>query len=232
MNDNFDLREANASTMGVANSIGMEQLTKRQRERFGGAAEWLHKFDWSYKITTTSYFILYLICVVIGALALRQFFFEPTVVDGESMQYTLLDGERVFVEKVSYWFDEPQRGDIVIVHFPGRTECFVKRIIAFGGETISIKDGYVYVDGQLLDESAYAGDWYGKIRDDMKIKCEGSVNGTYVVPYGHVFVMGDNRNWSHDSRAVDVGAIPIEQVLGKARFVVWPISEARRVDDL
>ncbi|MCH5278489.1 MAG: signal peptidase I [Christensenellaceae bacterium] len=231
MNDNFEHEEANASPIRIVNSISMDQLTKKQRERFGGAAEWLHKCDRSYKITTTAYFILYLMCVVIGAFALRQFFFEPTVVDGESMQNTLMNGERVFVEKVSYWFDEPQRGDIVIVHFPDRTECFVKRIIAFGGETISIKDGYVYIDGQLLDESAYAGDWYGRIRDDMKIKCEGSVNGTYVVPYGHVFVMGDNRNWSHDSRAVDVGAIPLEQVLGKARFVVWPISEARRIDN-
>ena len=113
--------------------------------------------------------LLTLLSVIIGALALRSFIVEPTIVDGESMQTTLMDGERVLVEKVSYWFNEPQRGDIVIVRFPNRNECFVKRIIAFGGETIEIRDGFVYIDGKMLDETEYAGEWYGKIRPSMRV---------------------------------------------------------------
>lgn len=168
--------------------------------------------------------MLTLLSVIIGALALRSFIVEPTIVDGESMQTTLMDGERVLVEKVSYWFNAPQRGDIVIVRFPNRNECFVKRIIAFGGETIEIRDGFVYIDGKMLDETEYAGEWYGKIRPSMRVRSVGSINGVYTVPEGCVFVMGDNRNNSHDSRAEDVNAIPIENVLGKARCRIWPLD--------
>ena len=169
-----------------------------------------------------------LACVVVAAFALRQFIAEPTVVDGPSMQTTLMDGERVFVEKVSYWLHEPKRGDIVIVKYPDRWERFVKRIIAMPGETIEIKeDGFVYINDKKLDESAYAGDWYGKIY--RMVETVGSVNGRYTVPEGHYFVIGDNRNRSNDSRAKEVGAIPAEDVLGRVRAVIWPINKFRSV---
>ena len=85
--------------------------------------------------------------------------------------------------------------------------------------------GYVYVDNVQLDESEYAGDWYGRIT--RLIRTEGSVNGSYTVPEGYIFVMGDNRNVSHDSRAEDVGAIPLEHVIGRACAVIWPIGKIR-----
>ena len=94
----------------------------------------------------------------------------------------------------------------------------------FGGETIEIRDGFVYIDGKMLDETEYAGEWYGKIRPSMRVRSVGSINGVYTVPEGCVFVMGDNRNNSHDSRAEDVNAIPIENVLGKARCRIWPLD--------
>ena len=136
-----------------------------------------------------------------------------------------MDGERVAVNKTAYWLRDIERGDIVICHYPGRMERFVKRVIAFGGETISIHDGYVFIDGEQLDETAYAGDWYGHII--RLVNTKGSVNGEYTVPAGYVFVMGDNRNLSHDSRAEDVGPIAEEQVLGRCIAVVWPIGAIR-----
>ena len=201
-----------------------DKRTRRKNSFFSDAVDKLHKKDSSYRNISYFRFLLTLLSVIIGALALRSFIVEPTIVDGESMQTTLMDGERVLVEKVSYWFNEPQRGDIVIVRFPNRNECFVKRIIAFGGETIEIRDGFVYIDGKMLDETEYAGEWYGKIRPSMRVRSVGSINGVYTVPEGCVFVMGDNRNNSHDSRAEDVNAIPIENVLGKARCRIWPLD--------
>ncbi len=207
--------------------INGRRARKIAAEKFETAAEKLHKGHKALNRTLTGGFVLTLIAVILAALALRQFVFEPTLVDGESMENNLMNGERVAVSKAAYWFSEPKRGDIVIVHYPGREGRFVKRIIAFGGETITIRQGYVLIDGKRLDESAYAGDWYGKIT--RLIDTRGNKNGEYTVPEGYVFVMGDNRNVSHDSRAIDVGPIANEQVLGKAFAVIWPVSGIRGI---
>lgn len=197
-------------------------ISGEQLARFRDASDSLFFGDRSFSRTVYLHFALKLCCIVLAVLMLRVFIAEPTYVNGESMVSTLMHNERVLVEKVTYWFTEPKRGDIVIVRFPNRTERFVKRVIALGGETITIKNGYVYIDNVQLDETEYAGDWYGRIT--RLIRTEGSVNGSYTVPEGYIFVMGDNRNVSHDSRAEDVGPIPLEQVIGKACAIIWPIS--------
>ena len=203
-------------------------ISKKNETAFMKAAERLHKKHAEINRTFSLPFILMLLGVVIAAFAIRQFIAEPTMVDGESMQTTLTDRERVFVEKVSYWFHEPERGDIVIVRYPNRTARFVKRVIAMPGETIEIKaDGFVYINDKKLDERAYAGDWYGNIY--TKVMTVGNVNGRYTVPDGYYFVIGDNRNESHDSRHNDVGPIPACDVLGRVRAVVWPLSKIRSV---
>lgn len=207
---------------------GLPVIDRKTQGAFAKAAETLHKKHTEINRTFTLPFFLMLACVVVAAFALRQFIAEPTMVDGPSMQTTLMDGERVFVEKVSYWLHEPKRGDIVIVKYPDRVERFVKRIIAMPGETIEIKeDGFVYINDERLDESAYAGDWYGRISG--MVETVGNVDGRYTVPEGHYFVIGDNRNWSNDSRAKAVGPIPAEDVLGRVRAVIWPINKLRSV---
>lgn len=239
MSDNYEnsenyLREENAYQAGKNEKrIAAERnqsgkfIKRSMLEGFRTAAERCYRRDLNYNLTIYSHFILRLLCLVLFAAVMRVFVFEPTFVDGESMQNTLMDTEHVLVEKISYWFEEPKRGDIVIVHYPNRDELFVKRVIALGGETIKIDRGYVYINDEQLDESEYAGDWYGSIY--RLIRTVGSENGSYTVPYGCVFVMGDNRNESHDSRAEDVGAIPIDQVVGKAQFVIWPIGRIRYI---
>ncbi len=173
-------------------------------------------------------YFVYAATVLLIALTVRRFVFEPTIVDGQSMQTTLMDGEHIFIDKFSYGVTEPERGDVVIVHYPGRSEHFVKRIVALEGETIEIRDGYVYIDGGRLDESAYANEeWYGRIR--LLVNSPQSHDGVYTVPEGHVFVMGDNRNWSKDSRSREVGAIPVTEILGRARFVFWPLDGLRSI---
>ncbi len=195
--------------------IFMERLSKRETNRLIRAAETFHEKDSAYKRDSNIQFYLYLIAVVVAALALRLFIFEPVRVDGNSMYDTLLDGERMFVEKVSYWFEAPKQGEIVIVYYPGYTVSCVKRVIATAGQTIYIEDGQVYVDGAPLDESAY---YTGLMYGDM---------APVTVPENSIFVMGDNRNDSKDSRADSVGCIPYYRVVGKCRAIIWPLSERR-----
>ncbi len=200
-------------------------VDRRTDAAFSKAADALHKKHTELNRTFTLPFFLILACVIIAACAVRAFIAEPTRVDGRSMRYTLLDRERLFVEKVSYWFTEPERGDIVIVRYPDSNAIFVKRVIALPGETLEFKDGAVYIDGEKLDESAYAGDWYGHIWLDFSYY--NLPYTSYTVPQGHYFVMGDNRNDSKDSRHPEVGAIEAGSILGKVRAVIWPLRSIR-----
>ncbi len=192
------------------------ELTRRERRRFLEASEQLHKNDESYKKAENLSFFLYVLLVVVFALAIRLFLFEPIRVDGESMVSTLLDKEEMFVEKVSYWVREPRRGEIVIVYYPGYTQSCVKRVIGLPGDRIAVTDGVVYLNGEPLDESAY---WDGYILYDM---------WETMVPEESIFVMGDNRNDSKDSRdLLDVGPIPYKRIVGRATSVIWPFSAFR-----
>lgn len=128
-------------------------------------------------------------------------------VDGFSMRPTLEDGEFVLVSKVSYKFGEFQRGDIIVFHFPlNPDEELVKRIIGVPGDRVVVRDNQVYVNDQLLNETyiaqapVYSGEW--------------------TVPEGSLFVLGDNRNNSNDSK--DWGLLPQENVVGKAVLIYWP----------
>ena len=147
-----------------------------------------------------------LLAAIVIALTLRLFVFEFIRVDGESMIPTLQDEEYVFMERVTYWFSEPQRGDIVICHFPNSTDTYVKRVIGIGGDTLRVTDGILYINGEANTD-------YFSERMNME-------TSEFSVPEGCVFVMGDNRNNSTDSRIV--GALKLDMVLGKAQFVIWP----------
>ena len=132
------------------------------------------------------------------------------MVDGFSMRPTLENGEYVLVNKMSYRSELPEYGDVVVFHFPvDPAQDFIKRIIALPGDDINIIDGQVRVNGHVLNESyiaaapQYVGNWH--------------------VPEEQVFVLGDNRNNSSDSHSW--GAVPLENLIGKAIFAYWPPPE-------
>ena len=153
---------------------------------------------------------LSLAAAVVIALMLRFFVFEFIRVDGESMQPTLYTDEYVFMEKVTYWFSEPQRGDIIICSYPGHTDTYVKRVIGMEGDRIRITDGVLYIN----DVANY--DYFeGVMNNDLD---------EVTVPENHVFVMGDNRNASMDSTSPSIGPLPDSMVQGKALFVIWPFK--------
>ncbi len=157
--------------------------------------------------------VLAIVVAVAAAFLIRTFLFEIIMVDGPSMQPTLHTDERLAVEKVTRYGGLPQRGEIIIVHYPdGTNRNYVKRVIGLPGETIEVKDSTVYVNGQALNEEYVSDEPY----QDMP---------AVLVPADSVFVMGDNRANSMDSRMV--GAIQHDRIVGHAMAVIFPFSEWR-----
>lgn len=155
-----------------------------------------------------------IVIALILALLIRNYVFVIALVDGPSMQPTLHTDERLFVTRYTYYFNDIQRGDIVVCKYPSPEypKKYVKRVIALGGETISIFNGVVYINGDALQE------------DYIKDPPLNDMEEQYV-PEGYVFVMGDNRNNSADSRKPYIGPIPENYVLGKAQCIIFPFSK-------
>lgn len=147
---------------------------------------------------------------VLIAFLINLFLAQATQVYGQSMEPTLHSDQRLVVEKVSYRFHGPRRGDIVVLKSPQSSELLIKRVIGLPGETIEIRQGQVYINGQELDEPylerSKGGNW-----------------GPIIVPPLHVCVLGDNRSFSNDSRAF--GMVPIESIVGRAWVSYWPLDK-------
>lgn len=170
------------------------------------------KLTWQQNILVTFRDIIY---VLAGFMVVYMLFFRTVVVVGPSMNNTLVDGDRLVLLSNSL-YKEPKQGDIIVASknsFRGG-ECIVKRVIATEGQWVNILDtGLVIVDGKVLDESSYV---LGttKNKSGMKFPLQ--------VPEGKVFVMGDNRENSLDSRSEQIGFIDEREILGKAVFLMWP----------
>jgi signal peptidase I len=171
------------------------------------------------------------------ALLIKTFFVQAFFIPSGSMEPTLMPGDRVLVLKVPYYFHDPRRGDIIVFEDPDpkaqpdrgvvggffhwmfqglgvqkpEHEDFIKRVIGLPGETVWAKGGSVYVDGTKLDEPYLT----QKTEDFPHTK----------VPDGELFVMGDNRGNSLDSR-FGLGFIPLDKVIGKAEVIIWPPGRA------
>lgn len=147
-------------------------------------------------------------------LVLRTFVFQMVRVDGRSMLETLQDNDILFVTVFDRFFPENwQRGDIVICNYPNAKGYRVKRIIGLPGDTVAVKDGVTYVNGEALDEDEYIE--HPAISDYEEI----------TVPEGYYFMMGDNRAISKDSRHPSVGPIAESEIRGRVRCVVFPFSD-------
>ena len=168
--------------------------------------------------------ILTLGAAVVIALVIRTFLFEPVRVDGHSMDDTLANGEIMFVTKPEYLVGEPQHGDVVICHYPGRGNTnFVKRVIGVPGDTLMFVDNVLLRNGEVVEE-----DYLTPSRNR---------NGFSMRPItlgeNEYFVCGDNRDNSHDCRNLTNGipeAITRDMIVGHVRYVVYPFSDARSID--
>lgn len=154
---------------------------------------------------------------VAASLLIQNYAVAQTVVRNVSMQDTLVVGQRLIEDKLSYRFVEPKRGDIVIINGPESELRLVKRVVAVAGDTIEIKDGRLVLNGIPQQEP------YAKGRTlplGMELP--------YTVPEGHVFVMGDNREHSMDSR--EFGPVALSSLEGRAVFRLWPLSQFGALD--
>lgn len=165
-------------------------------------------------------FLIMIIAVTLITIALRTFVFVPYDIPSGSMEETINPGDMVFSEKVSYYFREPERGDIVTFQDPlvsGRT--LIKRVIATGGQTVDLVGGHVVVDGEVLDEPYTDGKpSYPFERTAPNV----NISYPFTIPEGKIWVMGDNRTASQDSRYF--GAIDEKLVDGRASMIYWPFS--------
>ena len=156
--------------------------------------------------------IVSIVVAVALAMFIRTFIVELYVVDGPSMRPTLESEERLVVNKFVYRFRVPEKGEVLVFQYPrDPSRDFIKRVIATPGDTIEIHEGRVLVNDQLLTE-------------DYILEKTRSEFPKMTVPEGRIFVMGDNRNNSEDSRFADVGFVPYDLIKGKAVLVFWPIS--------
>lgn len=157
-------------------------------------------------------FLEALIPALIIVFVINAFVAQATRVEGESMVPNLHNNERLIIEKMSYRFHIPVRGDIVVIKPPQKgTEPLIKRVIGLPGETIAVHDGQVYINDQALDEP-------------YLIQQTAGTMAPQLVPEGYVFVMGDNRSASNDSRSF--GAVPLQDIIGHAWLRYWPFNVA------
>lgn len=192
-------------------------LHKRDINTLRQASEDLHNQDKEYRRATNVDFLIYVALMLVIAFSVRAFIGEPIRVDGDSMFPTLYSGERMIVEKLSFYKAPPQRGDIIVCYYPGYTVSCVKRVIGLPGDVIAVEDGHIILNGEVLEESEY---WRDFMYDIMP---------PHTVQENHVFVMGDNRNYSGDSRDPRIGDIPYEKIVGKAVCVMWPLHHVRGI---
>lgn len=154
-----------------------------------------------------------IIFVTLFGFLITTFIFQGTTVIGESMYPTLKNNDRLFINKAVFLTEKPKRGDIVILDAPYEKKTYIKRVIGLEGEKIEIKNGQIYINGNFFKEDYLDEDIITNSKD----------KSLWEIPKNHVFVIGDNRLNSSDSR--DFGPIEIKKVRGKAFFRFFPFGE-------
>lgn len=159
---------------------------------------------------------------IILAFLIRTFLFAPFIVEGESMETTLHNSEKLVVNKAIYYLQDPKPGDIIVFHAE-QTRDYIKRVIATAGDTVEVKNDQLLVNGKLVEEP-----YLEQHKEQAKLQGEPFFTNDFApvqIPAGHIFVMGDNRLNSHDSRAI--GPVATSTVVGRAEFTFWPYSDIR-----
>jgi signal peptidase I len=204
---------------GLANSTS-EKITLGQSEAATQATEQANRKSKLWQQTREN---LQIIAIALAlALFIRAFVAEPRYIPSDSMFPTLEVGDRLVVEKVSYYFRPPATGEIVVFDPPqqlqiqgyAKDQAFIKRVIGTPGQTVQVQDGKVYINGRPFNEDYIA--------EPPAYQME-----PVQVPEDQLFVMGDNRNNSNDSHVW--GFLPKQNVIGHACYRFWPFSRIGRV---
>jgi len=173
-----------------------------------------------------------IVIALILALFIRTFFLQAFKIPSGSMRLTLIEGDRLLVNKLHYGpkvpftdkrlpgFSDIKRGDVIVFVYPvNPKKDFIKRLIAMSGETVEIKNGDIYVNGKIVEDPRIKNTYY------YNRGIYGDTGKKVVVPEGQCYVMGDNSGSSHDSRFW--GFVPEENIIGKAELLYWPLTRIR-----
>lgn len=188
---------------------------------FGGEAVSTQKSEWFDWVKA-------LLIAFILAFIIRTFIFSPIVVDGPSMLPTLHDRDKMIVNKLVYRINEPKRFDVVIFHATVQKD-FIKRIIGLPGEHVMMEDGILYVNGQEVEESFTKEIEDSHLFQTDNFRLEDIPGGHDIIPEGYVFVLGDNRSNSTDSRRI--GLISMDEIVGKASLIFWPYNRIQMIKE-
>ena len=151
------------------------------------------------------------------AIFIINFIFQIVTVSGESMVPTLQNNDKLILEKVSYRITSPKKNDIVVIRYPANIrERIIKRVIAVAGEKVKVNDNILYINGKAIDEH-YKNENFMQDYDEVE------------VPQDSIFILGDNRNFSKDSRSSDVGFIKLNLIEGKAVIRLYPFNKMGRI---
>lgn len=162
------------------------------------------------------------VVAAILAIIIRTFLLGPYKIPTGSMRPTFMEGDRIFVDKISYRFHEPERGDIIVFKYPlDKKKDFVKRLAGLPGETLEIKEGKIYVEGKALVDRPFSKYYYYN-REDWDYAREGQ---KIIIPEDSYFALGDNSAASSDSR--NWGFVPKKNLVGKAFVIWWPPKRAK-----
>jgi len=155
------------------------------------------------------------------ALVIRTFIMAPFKIPSGSMHPTLIEGDRILVNKFIYRFRPPRRGDIVVFRYPEEPKRpFIKRLIGIGGDAVELRDGHILVNGSLLDGNAVL-----RSNHYYNLGSYGREHQVVKVPENSYYVLGDNSASSHDSRFW--GFVPKRLMIGQAICIFWPITRWR-----
>lgn len=169
-----------------------------------------------------------LVVVMLIVVFIRGFLFTNYIVFGQSMMPTIENNERVIINKIGYDIGTPKRFDMIVFHAT-ETSDYIKRIIGLPGDEIEYKDDVLYINGEAIDETHLNGAVENYVNstytDDFSLE---ELTGVKSVPENHLFVLGDNRRNSIDSR--QIGFIHYDQVVGKADIAYWPITKLRKLN--
>ena len=166
--------------------------------------------------------IIEIAIVVLAAYLIVEYAVERTTVMGVSMNTTLNEGEKILISKAAYWYKEPERYDVIVFNQSKSGHGFynIKRVIGLPGETIEIINGLVYIDGEPLKEDIPV--------EVMRVA--GLAAEPILLGENEFFVLGDNRNYSEDSRFANIGIVVREDIVGKAWLRITPISIVDKIN--
>ena len=203
----------------MKNKFKLKEIPARLKNRFGILRK---KIDES-KYRSVLVWIFQIAVVLVFAAMTSLFFFRTVTMQESAMEPTYQVGQNFFLNRVAYTFGSPKRGDLIVFKTNASDEAalHIRRVIGLPGETIQIKDGQIYIDGELYKES----------RDLDLIENTGLAQDGVTLQSGEYFVLGDNRNNSEDSRYADIGNVKKRYIVGKLWFASSPLREIGFVKD-